>query len=98
MVPGSVIKKAQQSLLNLRMLNKLFLAPKTLRNIYRCTMESIQLGCITAWYGNYTARNRRALQRVVRSTQHITGETLPAFQDIYNTQCRRKVQEDHQGP
>jgi hypothetical protein len=29
-------------------------------------------GCITAWNDYCTARNRRALQRVVRSAQHIT--------------------------
>uniref|UniRef100_A0A8C8M2V7 NADH dehydrogenase [ubiquinone] 1 beta subcomplex subunit 5, mitochondrial n=1 Tax=Oncorhynchus tshawytscha TaxID=74940 RepID=A0A8C8M2V7_ONCTS len=30
-------------------------------------------GCITAWYGNCSAHNRKALQRVVRSAQRITG-------------------------
>ncbi len=30
-----------------------------------CTVESILTGCITAWFGNSTAGNRRALQRVV---------------------------------
>jgi hypothetical protein len=52
------------------------LAPLTLTKFYRCTIESILSGCITAWYGNH-----RALQRVVRSVQHITGGTLPALQD-----------------
>ncbi len=28
-------------------------------------------GCITAWFGNSTAGNRRALQRVVRTARHI---------------------------
>jgi hypothetical protein len=36
---------------------KLVLAPKTLTNFYRCTIESILSGCITAWYGNCTVRN-----------------------------------------
>jgi hypothetical protein len=39
-------------------------------NFYRCTIEST---IITAWYGNCTTRNLRALQRVVRSAQRITG-------------------------
>ncbi|XP_052316738.1 mitochondrial glutamate carrier 1-like [Oncorhynchus keta] len=59
------------------------LAPKTHTNFYRCTIESILLGCITPWYGNCTTR--RALQRVLWSaqciTQCITGDTMPALQD-----------------
>jgi hypothetical protein len=38
----------QQRLFNLRRLKKFVLAPKTLTNFYRCTTESILLGCITA--------------------------------------------------
>ena len=52
---GSVVKKAQQRLFNLRRLKKFGLSPKTLTNFYRCTIESILLGCITAWYGNCTS-------------------------------------------
>uniref|UniRef100_A0A4W5NM05 Reverse transcriptase domain-containing protein n=1 Tax=Hucho hucho TaxID=62062 RepID=A0A4W5NM05_9TELE len=69
----SVVKKAQQRLFNLKRLKKFGLSPKTLRNFYRCTIESILSGCITAWYGNCSAHNRKALQRVVRSAQRITG-------------------------
>ena len=45
-------KKAQQHLFNLRRLKKFVLAPKTLTNLYRYTIESILSGCITIWYGN----------------------------------------------
>jgi hypothetical protein len=81
----SVRKKAQQRLFNLRRLKKFVLSPKTLTNFYRCTIESILSGCITAWYGNCTPLNSRALQRVVRSAQRITGNKLPALQDTYST-------------
>jgi hypothetical protein len=47
-------------------------------HFYRCTIESILSGCITAWYGNCTAHNRRALQRVVQCAQCITWGKLPA--------------------
>jgi hypothetical protein len=87
----SVVKKAQQSLFNLRRLKKFVLSPKTLTNFYRCTIESILSGCITAWYGNCTARNRKAPQMAVRSAQRITGGKLPTRQDTYSTQCHRKV-------
>ncbi|XP_070295480.1 cyclin-dependent kinase 14, partial [Salvelinus sp. IW2-2015] len=52
----------------------------------RCTIESILSSCITAWYGNCT----KALQRVMRSAQRITGGKLPALQDTYSTRCHRK--------
>jgi hypothetical protein len=60
-------------------------------NFYRCTIEHIMSGCITVWYGNCTAHNRGALQRVGWSAQRITGGKLPALQDTYNTRCHRKA-------
>jgi hypothetical protein len=72
-------------------LEKFGLAPKALTNFYKCTTESILSVCITAWYGNCTICNHRALQRVLRSAQHITGGTLPSLQNIYSTRCHRKV-------
>uniref|UniRef100_A0A8C7H559 Alkylated DNA repair protein AlkB homologue 8 N-terminal domain-containing protein n=1 Tax=Oncorhynchus kisutch TaxID=8019 RepID=A0A8C7H559_ONCKI len=87
----SIMKKAQQRLFNLRRLKKFGLSPKALTNFYRCTIESILSGCITAWYGNCSAHNRKALQRVVRSAQRITGGKLPALQDTYTTRCHRKA-------
>jgi gmma-aminobutyric acid receptor subunit gamma len=87
----SVLKNAKQHLFNIRRLKKFSLAPKNLTIFYRCTIDNILSCCITAWYGNCIARNRRALQRVVWSAQHITGCTLPALQDIYSTRCHRKA-------
>ena len=60
-------------------------------NFYRRTIESILSSCITTWYGNCSAHNRKALQRVVRSAQCITGAKLPALQDTYTTRCYRKA-------
>ena len=84
--------KKEQRLFNLRRLKKFGLSLKTLTNFYRCTIESILSGCITAWYGNCTAFDRKALQRVVRSAQPITGGKLPALHDTYSTQCHRKAE------
>uniref|UniRef100_A0A8K9Y653 Reverse transcriptase domain-containing protein n=1 Tax=Oncorhynchus mykiss TaxID=8022 RepID=A0A8K9Y653_ONCMY len=86
----SVVKKVQQRLFNLRRLKKFGLSPKTLINLYRCTIESILSGCITSWYGNCSAHNCKALQRV-RSAQRITGGKLPALQGTYTTRCHRKA-------
>jgi hypothetical protein len=49
--------------------------------------------CITAWYGDGAVRNRRALQRGVRSAQCITGGTRPVLQDTYCTRYHRKAKE-----
>jgi hypothetical protein len=86
----SVVKKAQQRLFNLRRLKKFVLSPKTHTNFYRCTIESILSGCITAWYGNCTVLNCKALQKVVWSAQLITGGKLPALQDTYSTRCHER--------
>ena len=39
-------------------------------------LEQWSTGCITAWYGNCSASDREALQRVVRTAQYITGAKL----------------------
>ena len=52
-------------------------------HIIICYIESILTGCITAWYGNCSA-----LQRVVCTTQYITGAKLPAIQDLYTRRCK----------
>ena len=90
----SVVRNAQHAqqtqhrLFNLRSLKKFDLVPKTLTNVYRCTV-SVWVHCITSWQGIFL--NHRALQRVVQSSQRITGGTLPALQDIYSTWCHRKA-------
>ena len=47
------------------------------------SVQGILTSCITAWYGNCSASDRKALQRVVRTAQYITGAKLPAIQDLY---------------
>ncbi len=87
----AVLKKAHQRLFFLRRLSKFGTSPIILRSFYTCTVESILTGCITAWFGNSTAGNRRALQRVVRTAHHIVGGELPSLQDIYTRRCTRKA-------
>ncbi len=87
----AVLKKAHQHLFFLRWLRKIGTSPRILRSFYTCTVESILTGCITAWFGNSTAGNRRALQRVVRTALHIVGGELPSLQDIYTRRCTRKA-------
>ncbi len=87
----AVLKKAHQRLFFLRRLRKFGTSPRILRSFYTCTVESILTGCITAWFGNSTAGNRRALQRVVRTARHIVRGELPSLQDIYTRRCTRKA-------
>ena len=67
------------------------MGPQILKKFYSCTTESILTGCITAWYGNCSASDRKALQRVVRTAQYITGAKLPPIQDLYIRRCQRKA-------
>ena len=85
------MKKVRQSLFPLRSLKKFVMGPQILKRFYSCTIESVLTGCITAWYGNSTALDCMALQRVVRTAQYITGTELPAIQDLYIRQCEKKV-------
>ncbi len=87
----AVLKKAHQRLFFLRWLRKFGTSPRILRSFYTCTVESILTGCITAWFGNSTAGNRRALQRVVRNARYIVGGEHPSLQDIYTRRCTRKA-------
>ena len=85
----TVVKRARQNLFPLRRLKRFGMGPQILKSFYSCTIESI--GCITAWYGNCSASNRKALQRVVRTAQYITGAKLPPIQDLYTRRFQRKA-------
>ena len=53
--------------------------------------ESILIGFITALYVNCSTYDSKALQRVVRMAQYLTGAKLPAIQDLYIRRCQRKA-------
>lgn len=64
-------------------LNRCCMDPQILKRFYSCTIESISNGYINVWYGNCTALECKALQRVVRTTQYITGAIfLPSMNSI----------------
>ena len=78
----TVVKRARQNLFPLRRLKRFGTGPQILKRCYSCTIERILTCCITAWYGNCSASDRKALQRVVREAQYITGAKLPAIQAL----------------
>ncbi|XP_063739694.1 titin-like [Eleginops maclovinus] len=79
-----ISKTARQRLFFLRRLRKFNMDSRILCNFYRCTIESILTGCITAWYGSCTALNRKTLQRVVKTAQHNARTELPSMEDLYS--------------
>jgi hypothetical protein len=87
----TAVKRARQNQFPLRRLKIFGMGPQILKRFYSCTIESIWTGCITTWYGNCSASDRKALQRVVRTAQYITGDKLPAIQDLNTRQCQRKA-------
>ena len=79
----TVVKRARQNIFPLRRLKRFGMGPQILKSFYSCTIESILTGCITAWYGNCSASDRQALQRVVRTAQYITvAKLLPSKTSI----------------
>ncbi|TWW76323.1 putative RNA-directed DNA polymerase from transposon BS [Takifugu flavidus] len=88
---SSLVKKAHQRLFSLRTLKKHHLSSDVLVNFYRCTIESILTSCVTVWYGNCSASDRKALQKVVKTAQRIAGASLPAIEDIYRRRCHRRA-------
>ena len=62
---NTVVKRERQHPFPLRRLKRFGMGPQMLKKLYNCTIESILTGCITAWYGNCSASDRKALQRVV---------------------------------
>ncbi|KAK3562505.1 hypothetical protein QTP86_034772, partial [Hemibagrus guttatus] len=67
---NTLVKKARQRLYHLRLLKDLKLPSKVLKTFYTCTIESILMGSITAWFGNSTKQDRQALcdQLSIKST------------------------------
>lgn len=86
-----VVKEARKRLFFLRRLRRFGMDARILSNFYRCTIESILTGCVTAWHGSYTSNDRKALQRVIKTAERITGSDLPSMQYLHNERCRRRT-------
>ncbi len=52
---------------------------------------SVLTQCISVWYGNSSNQDCKALQRVVRLAERISGSALPSLQDIYLKRCRSRA-------
>ncbi|KAI4872906.1 hypothetical protein NFI96_001928 [Prochilodus magdalenae] len=95
---STMVKKAQQRLYFLRSLKKAHLCPRILVDFYRCTIESILTNCISVWYGSCSASDRKALQRVVKTAQRITGTQLPTTESVYQKRCLSRARSSIKDP
>jgi hypothetical protein len=66
------------------------MGPQIPQKFYSCTIKSILTGCINAWYDNCSAYDCKALQRVVRTSQYITGAKLLAIRTYILGGVRKK--------
>ncbi|KAL0147043.1 hypothetical protein M9458_057567 [Cirrhinus mrigala] len=87
----SLNKKGQQRLHFLRRLKRASLPPTILTTFYRGTIESVLTSCITVWYGNCSAADRKTLQRTVNTAAKIIGAPLPSILDIFLARCSSKA-------
>ncbi|XP_073670671.1 uncharacterized protein [Paramisgurnus dabryanus] len=84
---GTILKKAQQRLHFLWRLKRARLPSPILKTFYRGTVENIMTYCITVWFGNCKAHERKSLQHIVRTAEKIIGASLPHIQDIFTSRC-----------
>ncbi len=82
------VKKARQRLYHLRQMRKFRVSPAILKTFYSGAIESVLTQCISVWYGNASNQDCKALQRVVRLAERISGSALPSLKDIYLKRCK----------
>ncbi len=78
-------------LYHLRQLRKFRVSPAILKTFYSGAIESVLTQCISVWYNNATNQDCKALQRVVRLAERISGSALPSLQDIYLKRCKSRA-------
>ncbi len=66
-------------------------SPAILKTFYSGAIESVLTQCISVWYNNATNQDCKALQRVVRLAERISGSALPSLQDIYLKRCKSRA-------
>ncbi len=85
------VKKAKQRLYHLRQLRKFTVSPEILKTFYSGAIEIVLTQSISLWYGNISNQDCKALQRVVRLAERISGSALPSLQDIYLKRCKSRA-------
>ncbi len=87
----SLSKKVQQRLHFLHRLKRASLPPPILTTFYKGAIASVLTSCITVWYGNCSAADRKTLQRTVNTSAKIIGAPRPSILDIFLAWCSSKA-------
>ncbi len=66
-------------------------SPAILKTFYSGAVESVLTQCISVWYGNSSNQDCKALKRVVRLAERISGSALPSLQHIYLKRCKSRA-------
>lgn len=85
------VNKARQRLYHLRQLRKFRVSPAILKTFYSGAIESVLTQCISVWFGNSSNKDCKALQRIVRLAERISGSALPSLQNIYHKRCKSRA-------
>ncbi len=88
---GGWLVRVRQRLYHLRQLRKFRVSPAILKTFYSGAIESVLTQCISVWYNNATNQDCKALQRVVRLAERISGSALPSLQHIYLKRCKSRA-------
>lgn len=73
----ALVKKAQQRLHFDRVLRKNNLNQKLLLAFYRSSVDVVLTYCLNVWYSGSTAKDKNAVQKVIKTAQNIIGCPLP---------------------
>ncbi|KAL0150808.1 hypothetical protein M9458_053890 [Cirrhinus mrigala] len=87
----SLSKRAQQHLHFFCRLKRASLPSPILTTFYRGTIESVLTSCITVWYGNCSAADRKTLQWTMNTAANIISAPLPSILDIFLARCSSKA-------
>ena len=79
------VKKALQRLHFLRQLDKFGLRREILVKFYRSAIESILAFSVCVWFDGISQRQRRRLDRVVKTVSKIVGSALTPQRQIKKT-------------
>ncbi|XP_055521600.1 uncharacterized protein LOC129715774 [Leucoraja erinacea] len=88
---SALVSKVRQRLYHLRQLRKFRVSLRILQCFYAAAVESILSGNITIWFGNCSAKDKKALQRVVRSAERTMGTSLAPLQELYIRRCNSRA-------
>uniref|UniRef100_A0A3B3RCJ5 Reverse transcriptase domain-containing protein n=1 Tax=Paramormyrops kingsleyae TaxID=1676925 RepID=A0A3B3RCJ5_9TELE len=95
---SEVVKKTQKRLYFLRVLRKNYIPEKLLVSFYRCTVESIMVYCLCAWFSSCTVAQRKELHRIIKVAQRIVGCPLPSLEELHSSCCLRNAKKKISGP